>query len=98
MIATTLLIVTVFSSGGPPPGRAAPFRGVTVNATYPTGRVATLKTDRHGRAYMRVAPGSYRVQAEMRPPISNPTPTPCEARSVTARGRITRVRLYCSIP
>jgi len=92
---TTLLIVTVFGGGGPPGTRPFPFPGVTVNATYPSGRVATLKTDRHGRAYLRVVPGAYRIQAEMRPPISSPTP--CATRSVTAQGRVARLWLGCSI-
>lgn len=102
----TLLIVTVFSAGGPallpshpdgpPRTRVAPFRGVTVVVSYPSGRVATLKTDRHGRVYLRVAPGTYRIQGEMRPPISNPR-APCEARLVMARGRLVRTRVYCSI-
>ncbi|HMD57860.1 MAG TPA: hypothetical protein VKG82_10360 [Solirubrobacteraceae bacterium] len=97
MIAA-LLIVTVFSVGGPPGTPRLPFPGVTVNATYPSGRMTTLKTDRRGRAYVRFAPpGTYRLQAELRPPISMPAPRPCESRSVRARGPVTRVRLYCQI-
>lgn len=98
MIAT-LLILTVLSSGGPYRAKPSPMLGVTVNATYPSGRVASLRTDRHGRAYLRVRPGAYTLRTELRPPFSNP-PWPCGrlTRTIRAQGQVTRVRLYCSIP
>lgn len=97
MIAT-LLIVTVVSVGGPHKAKPRPLFGATVSATNPQGRTALLKTNRRGRAYLRLSPGVYSMRAELRPPLSN-TPLACSrTRAIRARGQVTRVRLYCSIP
>ena len=93
MIAT-LLIVTVLSSGGPHKAKPSPLSGVTVNVTR-LGRVATLRTDRHGRAYLRVLHGRYRIQAECARPTASYA---VKLRLVLVRGNVTRVRVYCSIP
>jgi hypothetical protein len=96
-VIATLLIVTVFSAGGPHWARPGAFPGVTVIATCPSGRTVTLTTDRNGRSYLRGAPGTYLLQPRLRPPSSSPTPRLGNDRSVTVRGRVARVRLFIPI-
>jgi hypothetical protein len=97
-MVATLLIVTVLSVGGPAKPKPRPLFGATVNATYPSGRIALLKTKRQGRAYLRVRPGAYTLRAELRPPSSD-RGRPCGLQTTThVRGQVMRVRLYCSIP
>jgi hypothetical protein len=100
----TLLIVTVFNVGGPPlltndPGgragtRVMPAQGVTVLVRDTTGHGTKLKTDRHGRAYLRVAQGRYAIQAACGFYSTGLTK---KAPRVRVRGRVTRVRRFCGI-
>jgi len=97
-LAGTLLVVTVNLVGGPH-GHGGAHRGVTelagvpgvtVGVSYPTGRLATVRTDRHGRAYLRVIPGTYQLTPQHGLGF-------CSTTSVHVHGRVMRVRLYCSI-
>jgi hypothetical protein len=94
----TLLIVTVFSVGGPPGTPDRPLRNaqVTVSQEPHSPPPLSARTGRSGRVSWRLRAGAYSVRAFLVPPQVTPG-RPCQGKAFTLGTKTQRVTLVCSI-